>query len=61
MNNLAIKTGELVDVTDLADTDIFQMLMDRDRVNKHDFLRLCADAKREIGQYRSSSAPQSVL
>ena len=56
MNNLAAKTSELVDIKDLAETDIFQMLMQRDRIRKSDFLKLCDDTSRELRQYSSSSA-----
>jgi uncharacterized protein YbcV (DUF1398 family) len=56
MNNLAASAREVVNVRDLAETDIFQMLMRRDRVRKSDFLQLCDETSREIGQYRGSSA-----
>ena len=55
MNNFGAHNGELVNVRDLVETDIFQMLMTRDRVEAHDFLKLCEDASREIGQPRSFS------
>jgi len=56
MNNLATKSGEYVDVRDMANTDIFQLLMHRDRVRKHEFLQLCDKTSEEIGQYRGYSA-----
>jgi hypothetical protein len=59
MQNLATKSGETVDLEEIVKTDIFRMLMSRDRVQEKDFLRLCAETGREIGQYRSSSADGS--
>lgn len=44
------RASELVDIWDLLETDIFQMLMERDCVERSDFLRLCNEKRREISR-----------
>ena len=55
MNNLGARNGEFVNVQDLVETDIFQMLMTRDRVVKTDFLKMCDEKSRELRKHFESS------
>jgi len=56
MNNLGIKSGEVINLKDLVETDIFRMLMARDHVREGELLKLCEETRREIDEFRASSA-----